>query len=184
MLKSGVKYPNITIKVRDFVPTLEFQSAEGEVRTMFTLDMGLDTLLMRSADAVGYKDYRDANDILNFVRSGDESFIDFGKIELGQADITTQHIVKGLADVIANRPEDHNNTSEDVKAELLKYWQADVLASVLEEAYAILIAQAVYNASELGLNVISLDDDSHEIRLQEKFGKEVGAIPQIELMVV
>lgn len=178
-----MKYPNITIKIRNFIPTLEFQPAEGESKPMFTLDLGLDTLLMNSADLIGYNDYQNATDILQFIRGGDENFIEFGKIELGQEQISTKHVLDGLKTAIAERPATHNDSSDEVNAELTTYWQADVLASVLEEAYAILIAQAVFNASELGLNIIVLDDDQHEIRLQEKAGKEIGAVEQIELIV-
>ena len=179
-----MKYPNITIKIRNFVPTLEFQLNDEGTKPMFTLDMGLDTLLMKVADAIGFKDYQDAKDIFELIRTGDETFADFGKIELGNDHITTKHIIDGLANVIAERPEIPAGSSDELATELTLYWQADVLASVLEEAYAILIAQAVFNAAELGLNVIALDDDQHEIRLQEKIGKEIGAVPQIELFFV
>jgi hypothetical protein len=188
-----VNYPNVTIKIRNFIPTLELQQQDEQTKevktnTMFKLSTGIDALLMQVADAAGFA-YEDTTDILDLARTGEEDAIEFTGIDYAAEDWSADYIAKQAHATVAeyNQNPQYADIAEitsEVAAALKEFWQANLLASVLEEVYALLIAKAVFTASELGIGTIVLDDDQHEIRLMEKAGKEMGAVSEIDLIVI
>lgn len=177
-----MKYPNVTLKIRQYVPTIEYSLDDQVVKKLYTLDKGLDTLLMEAASSVHFA-YNDVNDIFALIRTGMENFLEFPEIDYEGEELNSHYISEQLHTALVER-EAAAGLDPEVGNALNEFWQADVLASVLEEVYALLIAKTVFSASELGIGTIILDDDMHEIRLHEKVGKEMGAVPEIELIVV
>lgn len=184
MLKYHVNYPNITIQVKDQVLSLEFNADKDTSKTMFVLEPSLNFSLESAAKSVGFK-FNSVDDILAFARLGDEKLMEFAKFNLEVADLNVEDILNGLQQQVADRnPEYAEGASSEVNEALDEFWRADMLASFLEEIYSLVIAKAVFNASELGINTIVLNDERNEIRLQEKVGKEITAVPELELIVV
>gem|GEM_PF-5405318 len=180
-----MNYPNITIQVRKFVLSLEYAIAAGDSKSMFILEPSLDSLLRQTADIVGYKWQTDTlEEIFDFIRTGEEDFMEFTTIDTATDGLTANEIIDGVIKAKSERIDEYPDAPIAVKEALEVFWQANMLASALEETYALVIAKAVFNASELGLNTIVLDDDQHEVRLLEKVGKEITAVPELELIVI
>lgn len=180
-----MNYPNITIQARKFVLSIVFKLNEQESRTMFVLNPNLDQFMSKAAEVVGYKSETNTlAELLSFARSGDENFMEFAKLDVDNDGLETAEIMNGVIKAAKEKVDEYVEANDEIKKTLDLFWQADMLASILEEIYALVIAKAVFNASELGINTIVLDDDFHEVRLQEKVGKEITAVPEIELVVV
>ncbi len=172
-------YPNITLVIKDSMPSLELENKEGEKKTIAISTLSIDDVLEKVAKALKLDESID--DIWEILREGDETYIEFPEIE---------GLEEGSIDLQSTLDEALKHLELDIQAEVTKdvsealthYHQADVLASTLEEVYNLLIARTVFTASEMGIGNIILKDERKEPRLREKMSKELAAV-EIELIV-
>lgn len=175
-------FPNITLQMENNRVRINLNTDADTVTQVWEMDKGLDVILFELAKAVQCKT-QDLSELMRMIREGDEKFLEFATVEPDTEKFSADVIIEQVKAACLNySPESVGNKSVD--AELRGYWQADVLASALEEIYNHLIVRTIFTASEVGTGNIVLDDARREARLREKFSKELAEVAGIELIVV
>lgn len=177
-----MQYPNITLKIKNQVPSIELRKEEGESQKILSASKGLDTLILELADALELSNSGVA-EMWEMVRTGDEQKLKFGDIDFEKSDLEFEHLLETVNKHHSAYEAPSEAETEELRSELLNFWKQDALASFIEEVYNTLIARAFYLASEMAVDVIVLDDDRLEPHLREKMAKELGEVDEVEFMV-
>jgi len=165
-------FPNITLKVRAGLPQIELRNSEDQVRVLLTAE-NIDAYLAAKAKKIGFTE--DIEDIYNWSRECDEEYLGFDMSEGEISDsekINYSILDKGVvAEITSHKGFDKGTT--DVNAEVGKYWQGDVLASVLDGIYTILTMALLEVGAETGTELFQLDLDQTRPRMLEKVSLEL-----------
>ncbi len=172
-------YPNVALKFDEYLPSIELNSAPGEFRTILVADKSLDTVLTEAAQAMG-ADWT-IDEIMTRIKEADEFYIEFPEKVLDSEALDFNFIEEVLQQGKENYAEPEG-VSAELAAEINNFWYADMLASILEHAYTLLIARTVLLASELGIGDIQLIDSRHDAHLREKMSRDLSTI-DLELIV-
>lgn len=184
MLKSLMQnedYPQIALVIKNQMPYIEYNESPQNSKKLVSLNMGLDTALLRAGEVCGVEDLEQFSPAA--LSTADEEMIKFeeGFDFTEEVKLNLDYIFTTLkARVQPTIPPVTNQAAVD--QELKSNWQADVLASVLEEIYNLLIAATLRLANDLGVENIKLADERKDPRLQEKMAKELS-FGEIELIV-
>ena len=174
-----MKYPNVTLRIKNYLPSIELQSDVEDVQTMATATQGLDTLLTETAAAMGAK--WDIEEVKRRISEADDTFLIFPEIEFESESLDLDQF-GGTIQTAIGEYIDFADANESVREELKANWQADVLASLLAQVYRLLVARTVFFASEIGVGEIQLVDDSFDSRLREQMSRDLESL-ELELTV-
>jgi hypothetical protein len=174
-----MNYPNVTLRIKNYLPSIELQSDVEDIQTMSVATKGLDTLLTETAAAMGAK--WNIDEVKRRISEGDDTFLVFPEIEFESESLDLDQFGDAIQTAV-NEYVEFADANEDVRAELKSNWQADVLASLLAQVYRLLAARAVFFASEIGVRDIQLIDDSFDSRLREQMSRDLESL-ELELTV-
>ncbi len=186
-----MNYPNITLRIKNYVPSIELWNSENESRTVIKGKKGIDTLILEFCELVDFPTQgNNIDELMHLARSGDENMlkfasIDFSKQELDFSDLL-QETVAAYERYSLPVSKDSLKESNDPTAlarELRNNWKEDALASLIEEIYNTMIARTFYLASETSISTIVLADDRQDSRLREKMSKELATVEEVEFLV-
>jgi hypothetical protein len=159
-------YPNVTLVVKNGQPTIELRQSDQIRRPLISGD-NIYEYLTSLAQEVNFSG--DIQDLFHLALQSDELYLQFpvvpedkDKEKIGFADI--QKIVR--AELDAHIPV--TDQSPELNAELERNWQGDVFASILNEIYNVLIAETAYQASQVAVGTIQLDENTPSLRLVEQ----------------
>jgi hypothetical protein len=178
-----MNYPNLTLTIKNNIPSLEMQKSEDDVTQILVGVAGLDTLMMKAADIVGYAHQDDIEALMKFQHDGEWEFWQFSEIDASKQDFKVDYLLDEVAVATEAFSIPAEAASPELKQQLKEYWQADMLASFLEEIYTVLVAQIFFAAAELAIPTIVLNDHRKEPRLREKMSKELAVVPELEFLV-
>lgn len=183
-------YPYILLRIEEYIPKIFLVSLENdtkEVESSEEIDL-LDIVLsigeklnlikppLNSLSETEKYDY-----LISLARGSDEAYVqlemdvweEFSIVEYIDNFLNNNKIQPVYLDVELN---------DDIKNEIDQNQNSDLLASILEHIYTIIIARTILVASEMGIGVIHLSDNSKNARLQEKMALELQKI-DIELII-
>lgn len=131
-------------------------------------------MIQAAAIKVGYDG--DLAEIYELARECDEEFIEFPDIDQQYA----QNLdFSQVSDELTKQVKQHELTeegSQELKDQLREYWQGDVLASVIEQIYNVIIANVILTAGDMGIGIIQLETDIKDVRFPEKMSKELAKL--------
>lgn len=162
-------YPNITLKIEPTNVSVELHGEDHQVRTMYVADMSISQFLAELRKILEIESEAEQE----LLASGDEYFLDFSNLDLGDESLNVNDIVQ-LVNQQAEAYEQEAEMADHVAAEVKRNWQSDMLASGLEGLYNLLISKVVLMADDLGVEHIVLDDASANGRLREKMSNELA----------
>lgn len=184
------KFPRITLQIIDSEPQIIFESSEKESKKMLSETESLVQIFKYLKKELKFEEVPDENIIpglLKLAQQGDERFIEKlpGKSLRSDKLLLQETVEDEIAKAKKNVDDysDYNDVSADVQTELVRNQHLDILASILEMVYNIIIANVVDSASELGVGNIRLDDQTGIGRLRSKMAGELTKM-NIELDIV
>ncbi len=174
------QFPNVTLVVNDGVPHIELRKSEDVTQKMLS-GQSLHEVMQEVATKVNYSGGFD--EIIELARQCDELFLHFPvRVDNNPEEITFPAVMSKV-DQAVEEHEVLSHDSEDVVAQVELFWQGDVFASVLEELYTVLIADTVFTASQLGIGVIQLEENTGDARLRQKMAIELEKL-EVPLILV
>ena len=171
-------FPNITLAIKNHIPQIIYYPEEGISRKMTLVDENLSDIILDISKKLEFSDdYKTLEDVLRLARESDETFIaDLPDMDVEDPEFRLNETLKKHLDkVLTDLEDDYANVEmdEELKKEVNQNKKADILASILEGLYAILIAKTLIAAAELGIGTVRLDDEHKNPRLVEKMSKEL-----------
>ncbi|GAB4283576.1 MAG: hypothetical protein Kow0081_0210 [Candidatus Dojkabacteria bacterium] len=176
-------YPNLTLNISDHKPTL-FLKPEAEIsRAIVSSEDSIKDLIFSIVEQLNLKtelkqDFK-LEDILALASEGDERMIEvipendtYGK-SFGFVDFVNRQLQE------AKKSKDDfsrfgSNIEKDVLNALHVFQNIDILASMIEMIYNILIARVILAANDLSIKNIILEDECGYPRLAGKMSSELA----------
>lgn len=180
--------PKIILEIKNHIPSIIYSPEENVSRELITEKENIHEILLSVLEALNLKleNSTDLVDILELALEGDEKKFEklpdldkyakgfglskFVEIEIGSYDTPEISEYEKVA-------------SKEVLEELQKFHNIDLLASILESIYNIMISKSVFYAQDLGIGTIILDDHDGYLRLQSKFANELAKL-EIEQEII
>jgi len=176
-------YPFVELKIKNGTPTLVYYASEIVERPMtLTKDSVFDAAMYGGKELGLIEKDAEHNQenlekLLKLARESDETYYpELPEMELENIEFD---LLKTLTPYLKKLkefdPDDYSDLqmTEEVKAELDAFKNADSFASYMEALYTILIAKTLLAANDLGVGNITLNDDFKNPRLMEKMPKEL-----------
>ncbi len=174
-------YPNITLQIKNHVPSLVLQKSKDESSKITLEDENLLNIFAKLAKDLNLIEQERESEaalmeeLLSLARESDETFIlDYPEIEDEGVEFKLSNAIQKFLDknTISDVYQDLELNPE-IQAELNKNKNADTFASALDYLYVTMVAKALLAGSEMGIGIVRLDDDSKNTRLQEKMAMEL-----------
>lgn len=174
-------YPNITLEIRNYIPSLVYHKSAKESKKITLIEENLLSIFTKLAKDLNLlkeattKKEETMSELLDLARGSDETYIvDYPEIEDEGVEFNLENAVKTFLDKnkVSNEYSDLE-LEPSVRDELNRNQNADIFASALDYLYMTMVAKALLAGSEMGLGIIRLDDDSKNTRLQEKMAMEL-----------
>ncbi|MCB0745388.1 MAG: hypothetical protein KDC67_15885 [Ignavibacteriae bacterium] len=187
-----MKYPNITLKIENYIPTIYYVTSDKEEKAINEKEESLIEVINTLGKRLDLDQYCENSDpkelcldLLKLAEEGDErAYEDLPKIKSVSKNLDLEkNIEEKLSSLEKNREEIPAEANDAVKKEMRKYQNLDIFASMLDTIYNIIIANVVLNASELGIGNIYLEDTSNLVRLQYKMASELSKM-KVELGII
>lgn len=174
-------YPNLTLKIENHIPHIFFHLNENTVKEITSKNENLRDEILNLAKLLGFlaeelESEEQLNKILELVSESDST------IELSVPDINTndmefnlkETLKKSLDEVLSLKDEYENiEMSEKVRVELNKNKKLDILGSLMDLMYDIIIAKTLLAAYDLEINEIHLENKHNYARFNERMGNEL-----------
>lgn len=185
-----MEYPHISLKIENFIPSINFVSNENTFRKITIEDENLLEILSKLVNQLNLvqTDSKLNNDelyaeILSLAReSVAEGINEIPGLDAETTEFEITKIVKNVLSELAPIEIPNVDINETIKNELIRNYNIDTLATVLESIYAVLILKTLLAASELGIGIFVLDDRHINSRLMEKMATELQKI-DLELII-
>ncbi len=181
-------YPYIILKIENYIPHLYLRTSETLETQIEDEDISLLDTVLELGEKLNLSDSNldsksQYNYLINLAREHDETYATSNS----DIDNTTFFRLKEYLDrfLEENKVEPlylDVEVSDEIRDQLNREQGADLLASILDYIYTILIAKSVIAASEMGIGVIHLNDETKNSRLQEKMAMELEKI-DVELII-
>ena len=180
-------YPLVALKIKDHVPSVVYYPQEGVERKMTLTDENVRDIILDIAGKLDlYKDSENTDrneafqDLLSLARESHEDYsTDLPDVNPEDIEFDLKNkLNKSLDKILGEKEELYPDVemSNEVRNELVKNQNSDILASILDILYYTLIAKTLVAASDLGIGTIQLDDEHKNARLLEKMSKELEKI--------
>ena len=174
-------YPHLTLKIEDQIPQILFFSEENVSRRLTQQNENILDEIVWLAEELelaieGSTKEERINSILLIASEGDPEIIEsLPSIDTTSLEFNLRKTLDENLKEIQNLDSDYSDLemSDEVRAELDKNRKMDVLASLIDQLYNILIAKTLLAAYELELTDIHLSSDYNYARLTEKMGNEI-----------
>jgi tRNA A37 threonylcarbamoyltransferase TsaD len=180
MIKS-TDYPYVNLVVHDGEPKIELHNSENEARVMLRGD-NIHKYLENLAVKIGYDGKID--ELYQLANISDELYLQFPLTKEKKA--VTSISFAPLAEPIAAEIASHQPISvgnKELEAQLEQNWQGDLLASVIDEIYRILVKDVVEAAAEMGIGKVRLTENTGNPRFREKVSLELARL-NVELIII
>lgn len=183
-------YPNITLEIKNHIPSLVYYTSENVSKKITLKDENLKKLFSDIATELKLiiKESREENNLvsglLDLARESDETYIiDYPEIDVSNIEFNLEQAARLFLDNIETVSEYSDiELDDEIREEVNKNQNADIFASLLDYLYTIMAAKALLAGSELGIGNIRLTDEQKNTRLQEKLAIELDKMG-VELIV-
>lgn len=182
-------YPHISLKIEDFVPSINFVSDQNTSNKITTNDENLlsivsvlakDLNLVEEVSSTSEDLY---NQILGLAReSVSEGLNEIPGLDPDTTEFEIQKTVDGVQKEIEKDELEGAIYEKAVRDELERNEHIDTLSTALESIYSVMILKTLLAASELGIGTIVLDDKTKNSRLMEKMALELERM-DLELLI-
>lgn len=169
-------FPRITLKTEDLNVSILYETSAAESKNILSDNENLEDLFELLNKKLELEISADPKKILQLATKGDERYIEkLPSKPLNQSSLDLVKVISKELDKAISEIDDYSSyqeVDEKVRKELIRNQQIDILASMLEITYNIIIAKVMDTASELGVSKIRLDDKTGLPRLTYKMASE------------
>jgi hypothetical protein len=171
-------YPYISLKIQNYVPHLYYAQSEENVRKLTFKDEDISSTFEMIAKELGlFEESTTFEDLLLLASEADDKYfenspnINIEELEFQLQDIMTKVLNVALDEkTIDYKTED---LTEELKKEIVRNHNMDIMASLFDIAYKIIIAKTLLAAYDLEISNIHLETDYSLPRFTEKMAKEL-----------
>lgn len=174
-------YPHLTLKIENQNPQIIFHP-DSEVSRKLTQNnediVGEIIKIATKLDLTteGLSKEAQVDQILQLASVGDNELIEaLPTIDTVSLEFNLNETLNSILEDLQGIEQDYSNIemSEEVRAELERNRRIDILASLIDQLYDILIAKTLLAAYELEITDIHLSSDYNYARLTERMGNEI-----------
>jgi len=183
--------PFITLEINNHVPHLFYTNSDGTKKQLTTIDEDLSKLILMVAENFNLveTDMDDDVQVGRLILLANEADPDYiTHIPEIDSESLEFELEKLLTEVIAESREiekeysDVDEMDEELRNEIDRNQSIDIMASILETAYKIIIAKVLLAAYELEIAEVHLKTTENYPRFVEKLGEELQKL-DIDLMI-
>lgn len=169
----------IILKIENFVPSVVYSNQKGVEKKLTENETNIAKLMINIAHDLKLINNIDTEfaELLRIASEGDEHLKeDMPVLNTKVTDLEIEkHIKETLKALIKDRVDytTYNDVSNEVLKELTRNQNTDILATLFELIYNILIARTLYFATDLGIGNIALKENNNLPRLKERMASEL-----------
>lgn len=170
--------PFITLRIANQVPSIVFHNSDGVQKNLTQKEESIEAAIMslvRNLDIPEF-DTQNLTQVLEIASEGNYDLIDTNPdINTNSLEFNIEGIIGGSLIEAEDAIEDYSDVemNEEIRAEIERNNKIDILASLIDQIYNILIAKTLLAAYELEITEIHLKSDFNYARLAEKMGHEI-----------
>ena len=168
-------YPHIKLKITNHKPQIFFLPDEGMTRQLTLQEESIEKEIVKIAKLLGIKD-KSIDVIFSLISEADNTLLkDFPEIDLESIEFNLGENLEKLYEYALEINDEYKEIemSDEVRKELDQNKKLDILASLVDQIYNILVAKTLLSAYELEITDIHIETDYNYARLIEKMGVEV-----------
>ncbi len=183
--------PFITLKIENHIPHLFYTNSDGVSRQLTTIDEDLSRLILTMGETFNLSEKNMDDDIqvnrlILLSNEADPDYItgtpeiDSESLEFELEKLITEVITE--AKNIEKEYSDLDEMDEELRREIDRNQAIDIMSSILETAYKIIIAKTLLASYELEIAEVHLKTTENYPRFVEKLGEELQKL-DIELII-
>lgn len=183
--------PFITLDIKNHVPHLYYTNSDGVSKQLTSIDEDLSKLIMRVGNTFNLTEENMDEDVqigrlILLANEADPDYethvpeIDSESLEFELAKLLSEVIEESKK--IEREYSDVEEMDEELRKEIDRNQNIDIMSSIMETAYKIIIAKALLAAYELEIAEIHLKTTENYPRFVEKLGEELQKL-DIELVI-
>jgi hypothetical protein len=172
-------YPHVLLKIENDVPNLYLVKDEDTQTKITLVDQNLAAVIIKAANTLGIDNLGNIEDVLATVNHADENYLDENPdINPESVEFELDEVSKQVLELAMAVPSEYADIemSDEVRAELETNHKHDILASIVNILYKVLITKTLIAAHDLELDKVHFFGDKNYARLTEKMGKELTAL--------
>lgn len=173
---------SIKLVINDNIPAIYFINSESVEKKLTLIDENLEEIILNLAKKLEIEtnETQSPNKLQEILAIASEGEIGILESEIPDLDVSNVEfeILKSIDRNIELAVSLDNNYSDiemndKVKQELERNYRIDILASIIDQIYDIIIAKVILAAYELDLNSVTFESNLNFPRLTEKLGNEL-----------
>lgn len=173
--------PYLTLRIKNHIPHIFFHSDEVTNKQLTHKDENI----LQEIKSIGQKlglnnvnltDEDQLNDLFTLASEADNGMIEsLPEIDIESLEFDIHNTIAGVLEKAMDADDEYKDLelSEEIRNELNRNRNSDILASVIDQIYDIIIAKTLLAAYELELAEIHFDSDYNYSRFIEKLGNEL-----------
>ncbi len=179
-------YPHVSLTIDNQIPSIIYHPEEGVRKKLNTKDENIYNVVSNIAQKLGITQDDSLNEeeqyqaLLAAARESDENYLtELTDINHEVIDFDLHSTMNNAIEKALKNKKDNYvdiELSDELKEELILNQNKDILASLLDAMYLLLISKTVVAAAELGIGKIALYDSNRNVRLHEKMLKELDSL--------
>lgn len=176
--------PHISLEIENNIPHLHLVT-DNETKSRITLiDEDLSKIIPSIAKSLGIPE-ANTEALLEIANTADEFFFDeTPEVSAESVEFELSRIAEELTEKAMNAKTDYDEVelTDELREELEIIKKHDLLASLINILYKIIITKTLVAAHDLEINEVHFKGDSNYPRLTERLGKELDGLG-VELFV-
>ena len=179
-----MSFPNITLKIENHIPSVIYNADKNISREMIKAERSLEELIKELGQDLDLEE-NSIEDLMTLTEHGVERLIEeLPKLNKYSNEFEIEKTIKTQTEDLKEKRENYEGpgVTREVLDELMRNQNIDILSSIVELIFNILIAKTVMVSSELGIGNIVLEDKNNYFRLQSKMASELSKM-EIKLQI-
>jgi hypothetical protein len=170
--------PFITLKIENQIPTIVFHNRDGIEKDLTLKKENIEQEILAIAKNLEIPDISNPSlsEVLDLASEGHHDLINTSPdIITNSLEFDLEGIIGGSLVEAEDSIEDYSEVelTDQLREEIDRNNKIDILASIIDQIYNILIAKTLLAAYELEINEIHFRSDYNYARLIEKMGNEI-----------
>lgn len=173
--------PYLKLKIEKHIPHIYFYSNDGSEKRLTNVDENILNEILEISKLLGFQvenlsDEEQLNNILEIVSESDSNIeLKAPNINSNSVEFNLNKTLKTSIDEVLSLENEYEGIEmgDDVRAELERNRNVDILASLTDMLYDIIIAKTLLAAYDLEINDIHLENAHNYARFNERMGMEL-----------
>lgn len=173
---------SIKLIIENNIPSIHFINSESSSKKLTQREENIEEIILDLALKLGIKTKEEEKskalqEILEIASEGEIGILEseIPDLDVSNVEFEIREGIQKNLDLAMSLDHDYSNVemNELVKDELERNYKVDILASIIDQIYEIIVAKVILAAYELELNSVIFESNNNFPRLTEKLGNEL-----------